>query len=294
MGTFRYVVRDAFRITGRHWGVSLLTLLTATALFLLVGCSAVFSLSVRSLARRVESDLVVQAFCASEADAAAVSERMSSVPAVVSRQVVSPDEGLARLKEKLGAQSQAIAMAGANPLPWAVELRVARAGLVPDVVRSLSQMSEVTDFIYAGGLADRLSRLSYMTTRVGVAIVALASLICALVFYNTVRIAIDSRRREIAAMLLVGATRTYAVAPFVIQGMMLGVGGSLLASGALFAGYGSAVAYINEVLPFLGLVPDYSGLRSVVLLLVSGGLALGWLCSLLVADRFVRRAAKPL
>lgn len=294
MGTFRYVVRDAFRITARHWGVSILTLLTATALFFLVGSSALFSLTIRNVARQVESNLVVQAFCASESDAAQVSDRMSSLPVVTAKRVITPEGALERLKVRLGAQSQAIAMPGANPLPWTVEIQVGRAGQIPQVVRALSAMSQVTDFIYAGGLADRLSRLSAMATRIAGVVVGLAALVCILVFYNTVRIAIDSRRQEIATMLLVGATRTYVLSPFVIQGMLLGVLGSLLAAGCLFFGYDTVVRGINEVLPFLGVKADYKSLQTLALLLVSAGLALGWTCSLVAASRYVRRAARPL
>ena len=62
MGTYRYVVRDTLRLFFRHWGLSLLTLVTAASVFFLVGASSLLALNIRKIAVNIQSDLVIQAY----------------------------------------------------------------------------------------------------------------------------------------------------------------------------------------------------------------------------------------
>lgn len=294
MGTFRYILRDTVRILRRHWGVSLLTLLTAAAVFFLVGATSMFALTLRNVARQVESDLVVQAFCETEKDVNAAAAAIKANPFIVGSRILSPQDAMERLRAKLGSKSEAFTTTGENPLPWTLELQVDRAGHIPDVVMQLNSIKGITDLAYAGTLAERLARLSLVATQVSITMVILCVLVSALVLYNTIRIGIYSRRQEISVMLLVGATRSYVASPFVVQGMFLGLAGASLAALCLHLGYGRVIDNINTLLPFLRLMADVRSLWFLDQLLVYAGFTVGWLCSLFAVSRYVRSAARPL
>jgi cell division transport system permease protein len=101
MGTFRYVLRDTNRLLFRHWGLSLLTLFTAVAVFFLVGSSALFMLNTRYLVARVESELLVQAYVKSEAQLQTVADKAHKIPGVASVRWVTTAEAMGALKARL-------------------------------------------------------------------------------------------------------------------------------------------------------------------------------------------------
>ena len=61
MTTLKYILRDTVRLLVRHWFLGLLTLITAAVMMWVLGLTTLFSMNVRNLLRRLESDLLVQA-----------------------------------------------------------------------------------------------------------------------------------------------------------------------------------------------------------------------------------------
>ncbi|WP_029165808.1 cell division protein FtsX [Aminiphilus circumscriptus] len=294
MGTFRYILRDTNRLLFRHWGLSLLTLFTAVAVFFLVGSSALFMLNTRYLVARVESELLVQAYVKSEAQLQTVADKAHKIPGVASVRWVTTAEAMERLKARLKGHAQALTILGENPLPPSLEIGLVRAVAAPSVARELLAMPEVDDVIYAGGLADKLARVSRFATRFSMFVLVIAVTASALVLFNTIRISIYSRRDEIGVMLLVGATPTFVALPFVLQGMLLGMGGALGASLLIGGGYEALVQGVEATLPFVQLFRDSSMLLRLGLILLGGGITVGWISSWMAVERFIRRALRPM
>lgn len=294
MGTFRYVLRDTSRLLFRHWGLSLLTLFTAVAVFFLIGGSALFMLNTRYLVARVESELLVQAYLKSEEQLQTVAARAQRLPGVASVRWITTAEAMERLKTRLKGHAQALAILGENPLPPSLEIGLARAAAAPSVARELLAMPEVDDVIYAGGLADKLARVSRFATRFSMFVLVIAVTASALVLFNTIRISIYSRRDEIGVMLLVGATPTFVALPFVLQGMILGMGGAFGASLLIGGGYEALVRGVEATLPFVQLFRDSSMLLRLGLILLGGGITVGWISSWMAVERFIRRALRPM
>ena len=294
MGTFRYAVRDAFRLFARHWGVSFMTLVTASSLFFLVGASSLLSLNISSIIAGVESDQVLQAFSDDQAKAEAAAVRMRANGNVSSVKLISPEEAMDKLRGKMGEQAKAIAMVGDNPLPWTVEVLVTRASFVGSVVEELKRSDGIEDIVYAGNLVERLTKVSSMADRIALAILAVSISICALVLFNTIRMGLYSRRHEIAVMLLVGATKGYVASPFVLQGMLLGLFGGIFASGMLYFSYMGVIRVIDEMLPFVKVVRNIDVIWQISVVIIAMGITVGWFCSLLSVGRYVREADKPL
>lgn len=294
MAILKYILRDTARLLRRHWGVSLLTLLTAAAVFFLVGASSLLALNIRNIAYRVQSDLVIQAYSGNSDSIMKAVEMLKSEPSIVSLIVVTPEQAMDELKARMGSQAKALTMVGSNPLPWCLQVKVREASMIPSVVRQLAQVSGLDDLVYARSLADRLVKISHTITQAALVILVISVLVSSLVLYNTIRIGVYSRRQEISVMMLVGATRTYVASPFVFQGMLLGLLGSLMAIGMLHFGYGTVIDCVDEMLPFLHIERDLHSLLLLDQLLLCAGVIVGWACSLFAVGRYVREAAKPL
>ena len=205
---------------------------------------------------------------------------------------VSPDQALEKLRAKLGNQAKAVTLLGENPLPWSVEIQMSRAEHVTPLVRDLVAIPAVEEVLYSGKLVERLTTISKAAATASGAILVLAAVISVLVIFNTIRIAIYSRREEIEVMFLIGATRTYISLPFVIQGTLLGAFGALLAIVGIWSTYASVLNAVRESLAFLDIIVDQRILWSFFLLLLATGATLGWVCSWLAVSRFVSSASR--
>jgi cell division transport system permease protein len=108
-----------------------------------------------------------------------------------------------------------------------------------------------------------------------------------LLISNTIRLSIFSRRREIEVMKLVGATNWFVRGPFMLEGLLCGLAGSLLA--VFFLVIGKAVA-LPSILPHLSGDADVHAMAFplVSLALLATGLALGAVGSGLTIRRFLQ------
>ncbi|ACZ18724.1 protein of unknown function DUF214 [Thermanaerovibrio acidaminovorans DSM 6589] len=294
MGSFRYSVRDGLRLVFRHWGLSFLTLFTSAAVFYLMGASILFVLNTRHVVRNLEGELSIQAYMTPRADLEAVAKRIRSMPHVRAVEVITPAKALDRLKARLGSQVQAVTLLGENPLPPSVEVWVDKAASVPVVARELLTVEEVQDVVYAGKLAEKLSKLSRFAGRFSLGVLLVAIAASGVVLFNTIRIAVYSKEEEIAIMLMVGATPTFVAMPFIIQGVLLGSLGALLSSGMLAMSYKAAIERLKDFLPFLEFLNDPMLLLRLTGVLVAGGAVVSFISSFMAVERFIRRALKPL
>jgi cell division transport system permease protein len=294
MAIFRYILRDTWRLLARNLGLSILTFVTAVAVFYLVGASVLFVMNTRVMIAGVESNLLVQAYVNEGDDSLqTVAEKMSAMECVASVKTITPEQALERLKARLGNQADAVTLLGENPLPGSVEVQVKKAEFASVVARELIAMPEVEDVVYSGELAERLQKISALVSRLSVVVLAISITAASLVLFNTIRISVFARKEEIEIMLLVGATPAFVAFPFVLQGVTLGVLGALFASGILYFSYVYAINALVHSLPFLTLIQNRELLLRVGIVLVGGGVTIGWICSWLAVSKFIRAAMRP-
>mgnify|MGYP000861943385 FL=1 len=295
MTTFRYILRDMGRLIVNHWVLGMLTLVTASVMLWILGMTTLFSLNIENLLSRLESELVIQAYVRKGSDVEQVLRKIQALEAVAATKAYSPAESLAKLQEKMGSQSRALDLLGDNPIPWNFEIRVQNASDVEPLVRTLMAMPEIEDVIYAGMVVQRVKALSRVSSRVAFMMFVLSIVITALVVYNTIHISLYSRREEIGIMYLGGATRAYIATPFVLEGTLLSLVGSLIAVGGIVSTYLPGISILQRNLPFLtsGLVADPYVIARFCVLLVGFGATLGWVCSYIVVARFMHAETRP-
>lgn len=292
MTTLKYILRDMWRLVFNHWILGLLTLITAGVMLWILGITTLFSLNLENILSQLESELVVQAYLAKDStiDVEAVAQSIQSIEQVYAMRAFSPAESLAKLQEKMGSQSHALDMIGDNPIPWNFEIHVNSAGDVEPLVNALKEIPEVEDVVYAGLVVRRISALSRISSQVAMILFVLSVIITALVVYNTIHISLYSRREEIGIMYLVGATRAYIAAPFVLEGTLLAFFGAVIAAIGITTAYFPAITLIEENMPLLHkiLLNDNLVIWRFCALLAGFGATLGWVCSYLVVSRFIK------
>lgn len=294
MARIKYIMRDGWRLIWRHFGMSLLTIFTAMAVFFVVGATMLFILNMRSVIANMENQLSIQAYLKADAELEKTAATVRGIRGVESVTMITKETALERLRARLGNQADAVMLLGENPLPASLEIHVAKASQVADVASRLTSVKEIEDIVYAGHVAEKLTRLSSFVEKFSIIMLAVALTASGVVLFNTIRISVYSRAQEIDVMMKVGATSTYVAFPFVIQGFILGFFGALAASTALGYSYLSALERLRDMLPFIAFIESKRLLANLFIMLICCGAVVSLIASLIAVEKFIRKASKPL
>lgn len=135
-----------------------------------------------------------------------------------------------------------------NPLGDAYAVEVKDAKNIDKVAKEIENLANVNEVTYGGSSTqDMINLLEHV--RNGGAIFAIALTVVVLfMIANTIKMAITSRSTEIAIMRMVGASNWYIRLPFMIEGVFIGLFGSILPIIALYYGYSFAYGQFSKVL----------------------------------------------
>jgi cell division transport system permease protein len=211
-----------------------------------------------------------------------------------SARVVTPAAALSRLSEELGDLGRALKDLPDNPLPPSVELKLPPERRTPEAVRALADrvrgLPGVSGVDYGAEALERLSAVAQGARYGGIAALILVALITLVVVAATLQLAIYSRREEIEIQKLVGATDRFVRTPFLLEGMLQGVVGALVALVALglFSALGAPA--LSRTFQFLEPREGFAALLdpSLVLELFVAGSVLGLLGSFVAVGRLLR------
>ncbi|MBE0490098.1 MAG: cell division protein FtsX [Halomonas sp.] len=172
-----------------------------------------------------------------EAQAERIEEALIAHDGVDRTRLITAAEGMAEFQQALGL-ADALGRLEENPLPASVV--VTPADPSPEGVRALAGELEAMTGIEEVRLdlawIERLRHLAELGHRVALALAVLFGGGVLLVVGNTIRLAVESRRKEIEVVTLIGATHAFVRRPFLYSGAWYGLGGGLLAWGLLTLG----------------------------------------------------------
>ena len=131
-----------------------------------------------------------------------------------------------------------------NPLSNAFFVYVQDEKHIQDTSEQIEQIEGVSSSAYGGSSVTQLINLLDMVRKVGYGVILLLLILSIYLIFNTIRTTIFSRHEEIIIMRQVGGTNAFIKRPFEVQGVLIGLFGSLLPVAALYFGY----AKLYEVL----------------------------------------------
>ena len=219
-------------------------------------------------------------------EAAALVERVQGVPGVAGVLYLSKADALASLKAVLGKDASVVAQLPSNPLPASLEITPAAAAATPEgaraLVERLESLPEAEEVAGSADWVERLSQWQRLLTTIGLGIGAVLAIAAFLTVATATTLILHARRRETEIMRLVGATEMTIRLPLLLQGMLQGLLGAVLALAALVATHGVVAPRLAPLvnltlgLPEIAFLPPLS--LAVLLLAgtVLGGLG-GWL-----------------
>ncbi|AEB12287.1 cell division protein FtsX [Marinithermus hydrothermalis] len=245
-----YALAQALRAFKRHPTSALATFTTATVSFALLFLVGLVLWNLDRVIATIQSEVEVVAFLQDGTAPEALLAEVRRWPEVREARFVSKEEALATLQLDYPYLAQASSLIE-NPLPHTLHLQLTDPAQVRQVAERLARMPGVADVEYGGEITERLIRLLH-GLRVGANVLML--LLVLDTFFSvmgTIRLSIENRREELRIMLLVGATRQFVQAPFLLEGLLLTLSAALIALALGNLAYRAVSEAVQELLPFV-------------------------------------------
>ena len=286
----KYFFDEAMASLARGYTTALMAMATIAAAFFVLGGFLVITATLeRAFARWQEAAefSVYLTDGATPAQQTAVEQVVRDSGVVAALEHVSKDEALRRFKDNFGSLAEATGALASNPLPASIEVRL-RPKVDPAQVEALAQrtsrMPGVADVRYDRRWIERIMQAAAVVRALGYGLAAILVAAAALTVASVVRLALVARRDEIHIMQLVGAPIAYINGPFVLEGLIQGGVGALVALVALWIFFLFARTRVGE---WLGGAIDPASLvflpASAAAGLLAAGMAVGALGGVIAA-----------
>ena len=269
------------------------TAITTTAVCVLIlGMALLVNAHVEGIIRNVGQDVGITAFFPEDMSQEQTAEIVSSVesyPEVNESTYVSKEEALKRFRKTFAEQPDIAQSISSEVLPASLEIQLNNSDdstAVADKLRT--EGFEDDEIRYPQQTVDRLNQVTgyaIWSLRGATVLFFTASI---LLIFNTIRLSIFARRKEIEVMKLVGASDSFVRTPFVLEGLVQGLIGAGLAAIVVVWMNSIFVSWAQEYLPFVPV--SYSAVNTLIVLLVL--LAVGAFVGIVGSFFSVRRFLK--
>ena len=302
MSSFFYFLKESIQGFTRNLSTTLGSIVTIFLSLLIIGVFLVGGTVINHLVSSIENEVSITAYVADDADQAQIDALMGEIrgmEGVASVDFTTKDQALENFRNTSNNPDIIDQLDGQNPLPASIDIELSDPQLVESVagqVLATSIYPTITDnpddpseaVKYGQQSVERLFAVTNYVRYIGIALIALLIFIALVFINNTIRLAIMARRKEIAIMRLVGASNGFIRGPFLMEGALHALIGSLLAVGVLQALRSAAIPRVQAALPFLSLEVDGGTYAMIYLSLVAAGLVIGLIGSAFAMRRYLK------
>ena len=290
--TSEYFIREVLISLRRNNWMSFASIGTVAVSLFVLGVFMLLVLNMNRLASTLESQVQISVYFQEDIKDSVrdkVEEDILEMQGIESVKYVSKDEAMERLKERLGDQKYLLdALEEKNPLPDSLEVTVKMPEMVETAANAIVKMDGVEEAKYGQDVVEHLFDITRLMRIFGLALMVLLAGATLFIISNTIRLTVFARRKEIAIMKYVGATDWFIRWPFLLEGMVLGFIGGIIAALALRSFYAAMAAKIYSTLAFFPLMPQYPFMNYVSVAIIVSGMVIGTIGSTISLKRFLK------
>ena len=290
-------IRDAFKSVFRNFSLSLASISCIAITLIIVAVSIVVSFNVENFTQEIERDLTIVVFVdndATQEEVNNVKQELEKINEINKKEIVYKDKN--SIKNDMAKESEVFNTVMAewdekdNPLRDTFQVKVKNAekiGVTADKIKKIKKVSVVR---YGEGMVEKM--ISSFETIKKITYIAVIALILVTIFLiiNTIKLTIFSRKREISIMRLVGASNFTIKTPFIIEGMILGMIGSLLPIGLIIFGYPALYDKLGGYVfsPLVKLIGSASFVYTTSLIVLVIGIIVGMIGSASAVRKYLK------
>ena len=226
-------IRDAFKSVFRNFSLSLASISCITITLIIVAVSIIASLNVENFAKEIEGDLTIVVFLDSDTTKDEVKDLTKEIKNTTNVESVT-FQGKEEVKDQMSKESDTFKSVMSewskedNPLKDTFKIKVKDATEISHTAKTIKKMDKVSLVRYGEGMVDKLVKAFTSIEKVAYGVVIALIVVTVFLIINTIKLTIFSRKREISIMRLVGASNFSIKTPFIIEGMFLGLIGSII------------------------------------------------------------------
>ena len=203
-----------------------------------------------------------------------VGKQIKAIPNLKKLEFVNKEQAMKEFKERLGDQQQLVnALGGVNPLPNSYVLTFDNPSDVKATAKLATTFQGVESTHYGQDIVEELFRITQVIRIGGIV---------------SIRLTVFARRKEIAIMKYVGATNGFIRWPFLIEGMLLGLIGAIIAVLCVGEFYHFITMEVSESLAFFPLVPMFPFFYDVAIYILGGGIVVGAIGSTISLKQYMK------
>ena len=281
VSTIRYTIEQGLRNIVKNKMFSIASIATMAACIFMFGIFYSLIINVQYIVEKAEEGVAIVVFVeedATEEQLKNIEKKLNAREEVLEVKYVSADEAWAEFqKEYFGEDSDAAAGFEENPLENSDNFEV--------YMKDIEKQASLVD--YAEGLpgvrnvnkseqvADALTNVNMLIAYVSGAIILVLLAVAIFLISNTVAMGITIRKEEIAIMKYIGAKDSFVRAPFILEGVLIGIFGAAVPLLVLYFAYDKAINYILTRFSILNTLLEFLPVSTVYKTLLPVGLALG-------------------
>lgn len=299
LNTIIYCLKQGIRNIFRNKLFTLASVSTMAACIFLFGLFYSIVSNVQYMVQKAESNICVTIFFEKNTAESRIEEIGTNIrkrAEVADITFTSAEEAWDTFKEVYfeGNEEYAKAFSGDNPLENSASYSIYLndASMQSALVTYLENIPEVRKVNKSDITANSFSNFGLLIGYISAAIIIILLAVAVFLIGNTVSVGITVRREEISIMKLIGATDFFVRAPFLVEGILIGMIGAAIPLGVIYVAYDKVITYIMEqfsilknIIAFLPVEDIFRSLLPVGLLL---GVGIGYLGSSMTIRKHLR------
>ncbi|MBG9454850.1 cell division protein FtsX [Lysinibacillus sphaericus] len=269
--------RESIKSLGRNSWMTIASVSAVTVTLILVGVFALIMMNLNKVASDLENDVEIKVLIdetAGKADEKALMEKIKKLPDIAEMTYSTRENELSKLVKDFGDDFKLFEQS--NPLRNVIYVKASDPQQTAKVAKTIGKFNYTYDVMYGEGKVEKLFNFLNISRNVGIVLILGLLFTAIFLISNTIRITIIARRDEIEIMKLVGATNSFVRIPFLLEGMWLGILGSIIPIAVIATLYHNVYKIIAprlkgelvQVLDFSPLVYQVSGLLLLIGVLI--------------------------
>ena len=287
--------KQAFVQFFRNRGMTLASLISITAMLIILGMFFFLSVNVSFLTESIKSQFdTIEVYLLDDTtsdQAKVMIESLNAMDEVESVQLITKDMAMDEFKERWGENAYLLDGLGENPLPNSLRITltdIEGGDMTAAICRTFTGVEDVR---YYKDEIDRIIKISDTIQRGALIVIAFLIVVSIVVVSNTIKITVMSRRSEIEIMKYVGATNWFIRGPMLLEGMIIGVVAAACALGicaALYIRFCESFGEQVNVMFSTDLVEPHFLIVNLIAIFMSLGVSIGAVGSIISMRRFLK------
>lgn len=281
---FSRSIRDSVKSVFRNFSLSLASISCITITLIVVAVSIVLSYSVEKFTKIIEKDVTIVAFISNEVSEDDIND--------IEKQILALDnitKENVKFRDKMDISGEMMESSDVfkeimqdwtkeeSPIQNTYQIKVDNIDNIGSTAKAIEKIEGITSVKYGAGMVEQMVNIFDTVRKFSIILVAALIIVTAFLISNTIKITIFSRKREIEIMRLVGASNTNIKIPFMMEGLFLGMLGSILPVVVTVLGYTKLYEHFNGKLfvSFITLEKPYPFVIYISGILVVIGMVVG-------------------